>query len=66
MDHSLLIKWILTGPFILGIVLFGIIRLGFGTAAAAGLGHFPMSMVPPRLRRFLFGERTNPSHKLEK
>jgi hypothetical protein len=56
MDHSWLIKWILTVLFILGVVIFGIIRLGFGTAAAAGLGHLPVSMVPARLRRFLFGE----------
>jgi hypothetical protein len=31
MDYSWFIKKILTGLFILGIVLFGIIRLGFGT-----------------------------------
>jgi hypothetical protein len=66
MDYSWLIRWILTGLFILAIVVFGIIRLGFGTAAAAGLGHLPMSKVPARLRRFLFGERTNTAHKLEK
>ena len=66
MDYSWLIKWILTGLFILGVVIFGIIRLGFGTAAAAGLGHLPMSVVPARLRHFLFCERTNTAHKLEK
>jgi len=65
MDYSWLIKWILTGLFILGVVIFGIIRLGFGTAAAAGLGHLPMSMVPARLRHFLFGERNDTAHKPE-
>lgn len=65
MDHSWIGK-ILTGLFILGVVIFGIIRLGFGTAAVAGLGHLPMSMVPPRLRRFLFGERNSTAHKPEK
>lgn len=63
MDYSLLVKWILTGLFILGVVVFGIIRLGFGTAAVAGLGHVPMSMLPARLRRFLFGERNKTAHK---
>jgi len=63
MDYAWLIKKILTGLFILGVVIFGIIRLGFGTAAVAGLGHVPMLMVPARLRRFLFGERTNTAHK---
>jgi hypothetical protein len=66
MDYSLLVKWILTGLFILGVVVFGIIRLGFGTAAVAGLGHVPMSMLPARLRRFLFGERNNTAHEQEK
>lgn len=66
MDYSWLIKWILTGLFILGVVILGIIRLGFGTAAVAGLGHVPMSIVPARLRRFLFGERNNAAHKPEK
>ena len=66
MDYAWLIKKTLTGLFILGVVIFGIIRLGFGTAAVAGLGHVPMSMVPARLRRFLFGERTNTARKPEK
>ncbi|PYU66224.1 MAG: hypothetical protein DMG49_22640 [Acidobacteria bacterium] len=66
MDYSWLMKWILTGLFMIGVVIFGIIRLGFGTAAPAGLGHLPMSMVPARLRRFLLGEQTNTAHKLEK
>lgn len=63
MDYSWLIRKILFGLFILGVVVFGLIRLGSGTAAVAGLGHFPMSMVPARLRRFLFGERNDPAHK---
>jgi hypothetical protein len=66
MDYLWLVKQILTGLFILGFVIFGIVRLGFGTAAAAGLGHLPMSMVPARLRRFLFGERNNTPRKPEK
>ncbi len=66
MDYSWLIKQILTGLFILGVVIFGIIRLGFGTASVAGLGNVPMLMVPARLRRFLFGERNNTAHKPEK
>jgi hypothetical protein len=63
MDYAWLVEKILTGLFILGIVILGIIRLGFGTAAVAGLGHVPMSLVPARLRRFLFGEQTNAAHK---
>ena len=55
---------ILAGLIILGVVVFAILRVGAGTAAVAGLGHFPMSMIPPRLRRFLFGERNDSTHKL--
>jgi len=65
MDYSWLIKQILTGLLILGVVIFAILRAGAGTAAVAGLGHFPMSMIPTRLRRVLFGER-NTAHKPEK
>jgi hypothetical protein len=62
MDHSWVEKVIL-GLLILGVVILGILRLGMGTAAVAGLGHFPMSMIPARLRRFLFGERHDTPHK---
>jgi hypothetical protein len=66
MDYSWLVKQILTGLFILRVVIFGIIRLGFGTTAVAGFGHLPMSMVPARLRRFPFGEQNNVAHKPKK
>ena len=62
MDYSWTDK-ILFGLIILGLVIFTIIRAGAGIAAVAGLGHFPMSMIPPRLRRFLFGERNDTAHK---
>jgi len=63
MDHSWIEK-ILAGLLVLGVVVLAILRVGAGTAAVAGLGHFPMSMIPARLRRFLFGERNNTTHKL--
>ena len=66
MDHAWLIRKILTGLVILGAVIFGIIRLGAGTAAVAGLGYLPISMVPARLRRFLFGERNSTAHIAQK
>ena len=56
MDYSLTEK-IFTGLLVFGAVLFAVLRVGVGSAAVAGLGHFPMSMIPERLRRFLFGER---------
>lgn len=62
MDHSWFEK-VITGLIIFGFVIFGILRLGMGTAAVAGLGHFPMSMIPTRVRRFLFGERNDTAHK---
>ena len=51
------IERILTGLITLGVVIFAIVRAGALTAAVAALGHFPMSMIPARLRRCLFGER---------
>jgi hypothetical protein len=62
MDHSWVEK-IITGLIILGAVIYTILRVGAGAAAVAGLGHFPMSMIPTRLRRFLFGERNDIAHK---
>jgi hypothetical protein len=63
MDHSW-VERVIFGLVILGAaVILGILRLGMGTAAVAGLGHFPMSMIPSRLRRFLFGERNDTAHK---
>jgi len=62
MDHSWVEK-IVTAVIIFGVVIFAILRVGAGTAAVAGLGHFPMSMIPARLRRFLFGERNGTAHK---
>jgi hypothetical protein len=62
MDHSWFEK-IVTGLIILGVVIFAILRVGAGTAAVAGLGHFPMAMIPTRLRRFLVGERNDTAHK---
>jgi hypothetical protein len=64
MDHSPIEK-IVTGLIILGVAFFAIIRVGAGTAAVAGLGHVPMSMIPTRLRRFLFGERNDTAQKLK-
>ena len=62
MDHSWIEK-IVAGLIVLGIVIFGFLRLGAGTAAVAGLGYVPMSKIPARLRRFLFGERNDAIHK---
>jgi hypothetical protein len=62
MDHSLVEK-IVTGLIVTAVVIFTIIRVGAGTAAVAGLGHVPVSMIPSRLRRFLFGERNDSAHK---
>lgn len=62
MDHSWVEK-IVTGLIILGVVILAILRAGAGTAAVPGLGRFPMSMIPTRLRRFLFGERNDTAHK---
>jgi hypothetical protein len=62
MDHSWIEK-IFAGLIVFGVVVLAILRLGAGTAAVAGLGHFPMSMIPARLRRFLFGERNDAIHK---
>ena len=62
MDHSWIEK-ILAGLIVLAGVVLAILRVGAGTAAVAGLGHFPMSRIPVRLRRFLFGERNDTTHK---
>jgi hypothetical protein len=64
MDHSLVEK-IVTGLIVTAVVIFTIIRAGAGTAAVAGLGHVPMSMIPTRLRCFLFGERNDTAQKLK-
>jgi hypothetical protein len=63
MDYSWLTEKILIGLVILAVVVFAILRIGGGIAAVAGLGHFPMSLIPARLRRFLFGERSDTTHK---
>jgi hypothetical protein len=63
MEHSWLIEKILTGLVIAAVVVFAVLRLGGGLAAVAGLGQFPMSMIPVRLRRFLFGERNDRAPK---
>jgi hypothetical protein len=62
MDHSWVEK-VIIGLVMLGVVIIGILRLGMGAAAVVGLGHVPMSMIPARLRRFLFGERNDTAHK---
>jgi hypothetical protein len=62
MNHSLVEK-IVTGLIVTAVVIFTIIRVSAGTAAVAGLGHIPMSMIPTRLRRFIFGERNDAAHK---
>jgi len=63
MHYSWFIEKILFGLLILGVVVYTILRIGGGIAAVAGLGHFPMSLIPARLRRFLFGERNETTHK---
>ncbi len=63
MEHSWLIEKVLTGLVILAVVIFAALRLGGGLAAVAGLGQFPMAMIPARLRRFIFGERKYPADK---
>jgi len=63
MEYSWLIEKVLPGLAILGVVVIAALRLGGGLAAVAGLGHFPMAMIPTRLRRFLFGERNDTAHK---
>ena len=63
MHYSWFIEKILFGLLILGVVVYTILRIGGGIAAVAGLGHFPMSMIPTRLRRFLFGEQSDTAHK---
>ena len=63
MEHSWLIEKVLTGLVVLALVIVAALRLGGGLAAGAGIGQFPMSMIPTRLRRFLFGERDNTVHK---
>lgn len=62
MDHSWVEK-IVAGLIVLGIVIFGLLRLGAGAAAVSGLGYVPMSKIPARLRRFLFGERNDAARK---
>jgi len=62
MDHALVEK-IVTGLIVVGAVIFAILRFGAGMAAVAGLGHFPSSMIPNRLRRFLLGERNDTTRK---
>jgi hypothetical protein len=63
MEHSWLIEKIVTGLVTVAAVVFAVLRLGGSLAAVAGLGQFPMSMIPVRLRRFLFGERNDPAPK---
>jgi len=48
---------VLIAFIVLGAVFLTILRAGAGLAAAAGLGRIPVSMIPARLRRFLFDER---------
>ncbi len=59
MNHSLIDK-IVTGLVVSGVVIVAIIRVGAGASAVAGLGNVPMSMIPTRLRRLIFGERSDP------
>lgn len=63
MDHTWLIEKILTGLIIFGAVIVGILRLGSGAAAVAGLGRLPISWIPARLRHSLFGERNDTAHR---
>ena len=66
MDSSWVEK-ILKGFIVLGVLVVAILRAGAGTAAVAALGHIPMSMIPRRLRHFVFGERHAPheSHRAD-
>lgn len=63
MERSWLIEKVLAGLVVLAVAIFAVIRLGGGLAAVAGLGQFPMSIIPVRLRRFIFGERKGPTQK---
>jgi hypothetical protein len=62
MDHAWIEK-ITVGLIVLGVVILAILRVGAGTAAVGALGYFPMSMIPARMRRFLFGERNDATDK---
>lgn len=60
MEHSWLIEKVLTGLIVFAAVAFAVLRLGGGLAAVAGLGQFPMSMIPARLRPFLLWRTKRP------
>jgi hypothetical protein len=53
MTHKITVGFVV----LVATVIYGVLRLGGGTAAAAAMGYFPMSMIPARLRHFLFGEQ---------
>jgi len=63
MNYTSLDENMLLGLIIVGVVIIAILRFAGGLAAAAGLGRFPMSMIPARLRRFLYGEPNDAAHK---
>jgi hypothetical protein len=52
---------VIAGLVILGAVSFALLRAGGGLAAVTGLGYLPASVLPARLRRFLFGEQSGSS-----
>ena len=56
--------WLIKGLLISAILVLGALRIGWGLAAASGLGQFPISWIPVRLRRLLFGEHDKAAHKL--
>ena len=50
-------NYLVTSLVILAGLVFTVLRLGGGIAAVSGLGYVPASVIPARLRRFLFGEK---------
>jgi hypothetical protein len=59
MDKSTLIATSLTVLVVLGLVAYRLLWAASSVAAAAGLGR--LSKLPKGVRRWLFGERGNPS-----
>lgn len=57
MHKSQLLAFVITGLFVLGLVIFRLLWAGSQLTAAAGLGRLPR-IVPARLRRWLLGERS--------
>jgi hypothetical protein len=59
MDKSTLIATSLTVLLVIGLVAYRLLWAASSVAGAAGLGR--LSKLPKGVRRWLFGERSNPS-----